>query len=246
MDQDSLQLCQRPPAQRGNLAVRGGEDRAKWRPRGDPAQRRRQRPPRHPAIRLRLRRGDGHFPLPDRSDPAAAGKDDRDGRPPADHLPTPAVRLRRLPAEDQVLRHRHGPFRLQAGRRWPGGSHRRLPPHRTDARLIRQRKAWVEPVFGDGKGRRGLRRARCRGLDAVRIQALLTATAQNIRTLALRRPAWPCPMGRSRPDGPLQQSTAPSTAIQTLSPTSATTRPSLPDRLAPAIRAHVPEFGDCP
>src|SRR5215210_925126 len=58
-------------------------------------------------------------------------------------------------------------------------------------RLIRQRKAWVETVFGDGKERRGLRRARCRGLDAVRIQALLTATAQNIRKLALHRPAGP-------------------------------------------------------
>ncbi len=58
-------------------------------------------------------------------------------------------------------------------------------------RLIRQRKAWVETVFGDGKERRGLRRARCRGLDAVRIQALLTATAQNIRQLALGRPAGP-------------------------------------------------------
>ena len=58
-------------------------------------------------------------------------------------------------------------------------------------RLIRQRKAWGETVFGDGKERRGLRRARCRGLDAVRIQALLTATAQNIRKLALHRPAGP-------------------------------------------------------
>lgn len=58
-------------------------------------------------------------------------------------------------------------------------------------RLIRQRKAWVETVFGDGKERRGLRRARCRGLDAVRIQALLTATAQNVRKLALHRPAGP-------------------------------------------------------
>ena len=38
---------------------------------------------------------------------------------------------------------------------------------------------------GDGKERRGLRRARCRGLDGVRIQALLTATVQNIRKLAL-------------------------------------------------------------
>lgn len=60
-------------------------------------------------------------------------------------------------------------------------------------RLIRQRKAWVETVFGDGKERRGLRRARCRGLDAVRIQALLTATAQNIRKLALHHPAEPIP-----------------------------------------------------
>jgi transposase len=58
-------------------------------------------------------------------------------------------------------------------------------------RLIRQRKAWVETVFGDGKERRGLRRARCRGLDAVRIQALLTATAQNIRKLGLHRPTGP-------------------------------------------------------
>jgi transposase len=60
-------------------------------------------------------------------------------------------------------------------------------------RLIRQRKAWVETMFGDGKERRGLRRARCRGLDAVRIQALLTATAQNIRRLALRRLGQPTP-----------------------------------------------------
>ena len=58
-------------------------------------------------------------------------------------------------------------------------------------RLIRQRKAWVETVFGDGKERRGLRRARCRGFDAVRIQALLTATAQDIRKLALHRPPGP-------------------------------------------------------
>jgi transposase len=58
-------------------------------------------------------------------------------------------------------------------------------------RLIAQRKAWVETVFGDGKERRGLRRARCRGLDEVRIQALLTATAQNARQLALLRRRGP-------------------------------------------------------
>jgi transposase len=66
-------------------------------------------------------------------------------------------------------------------------------------RLIRRRKAWVETVFGDGKERRGLRRARCRGLDNVRIQALLTATAQNIRQLALRRPAGPVRSAISAP-----------------------------------------------
>ena len=51
---------------------------------------------------------------------------------------------------------------------------------------IRRRKAWIETIFGDGKQRRGLRRARCRGLDPMRIQAWMTATAQNVRQLALR------------------------------------------------------------
>jgi hypothetical protein len=58
-------------------------------------------------------------------------------------------------------------------------------------RLIEQRKAWAETVFGDGKERRGLRRARCRGLDGLRIQACLTASAQNLRQLALRRRRGP-------------------------------------------------------
>ncbi len=74
-------------------------------------------------------------------------------------------------------------------------------------RLIRQRKAWVETVFGDGKERRGLRRARCRGLDAVRIQALLTATAQNIRKLALRCPAGPFPAAPHAPTASYQGAT---------------------------------------
>lgn len=56
---------------------------------------------------------------------------------------------------------------------------------------IRRRKAWVETVFGDGKERRGLRRARVRGRDGVRIQALLTATAYNVRKLALRKTTRP-------------------------------------------------------
>src|SRR6266542_6754530 len=56
---------------------------------------------------------------------------------------------------------------------------------------IRRRKAWVETVFGDGKQQRGLRRARFRGRDPVRVQALLTATAYNVRKLALRKTTRP-------------------------------------------------------
>jgi transposase len=75
--------------------------------------------------------------------------------------------------------------------------------------LIRQRKAWAETVFGDGKERRGLRRARCRGLDALRIQACLTATAQNLRQLALRQPRGSSDKALSaRALSPLQQNQA--------------------------------------
>jgi hypothetical protein len=47
-----------------------------------------------------------------------------------------------------------------------------------------RRKAWIETIFGDGKERRGLRRAHFRGIDRVRIQAWRTATAKEIRHLA--------------------------------------------------------------
>src|SRR5207249_4604426 len=56
---------------------------------------------------------------------------------------------------------------------------------------IRRRKAWVETIFGDGKERRGLRRARLRGLDRVRIQAYVIAIAQNVRQLAQSRATGP-------------------------------------------------------
>ena len=56
---------------------------------------------------------------------------------------------------------------------------------------IRRRKAWIETIFGDGKERRGLRRARCRGLDPMRVQALMTGIAQNVRQLALRKTTRP-------------------------------------------------------
>jgi transposase len=56
---------------------------------------------------------------------------------------------------------------------------------------IRRRKAWIETIFGDGKERRGLRRARCRGLDRMRVQAWMTAIAQNVRQLALGKGTRP-------------------------------------------------------
>ena len=56
---------------------------------------------------------------------------------------------------------------------------------------IRRRKAWIETIFGDGKERRGLRRARCRGLDWMRVQGLMTAIAQNVRQLALSKTTRP-------------------------------------------------------
>jgi transposase len=56
---------------------------------------------------------------------------------------------------------------------------------------IRRRKVRVETVFGDGKERRGLRRAQFRGRDRMRIQAFLTACAYNVRKLALRKRTKP-------------------------------------------------------
>jgi transposase len=56
---------------------------------------------------------------------------------------------------------------------------------------IRRRQAWIETIFGDGKERRGLRRARGRGLDPMRVQALMTAIAQNVRQLALSKTTRP-------------------------------------------------------
>jgi DDE family transposase len=56
---------------------------------------------------------------------------------------------------------------------------------------IRRRKAWIETIFGDGKERRRLRRARCRGLDPMRVQALMTGIAQNVRQLALSQTTRP-------------------------------------------------------
>ncbi len=48
---------------------------------------------------------------------------------------------------------------------------------------IKQRKTYPETIFGEAKNYHGLRRAICRGLDKVTIQALLTSTVQNIKRL---------------------------------------------------------------
>jgi transposase len=52
---------------------------------------------------------------------------------------------------------------------------------------IRRRKTWIEGVIADAKSHHGLSRAKCRGLTAMTIQALLVASAQNIKKLAANR-----------------------------------------------------------
>lgn len=48
---------------------------------------------------------------------------------------------------------------------------------------IKQRKVYAETIFAEAKNSHGLRRAICRGLDKVTIQALLTCAVQNIKRL---------------------------------------------------------------
>jgi hypothetical protein len=64
-------------------------------------------------------------------------------------------------------------------------------------RARRKRQVWVEPLFGEAKAWHGLRRFRLRGLDKVNIEALLTATGQNLKRLLGRRGRG----GRSGPSG---------------------------------------------
>lgn len=75
-----------------------------------------------------------------------------------------------------------------------GGLRDRVAVYLTTPRArqtIRRRKAWIETIFGDGKERRGQRRARCRGQDKMRIQAWMIGIAQNVRQLALRKTTRP-------------------------------------------------------
>lgn len=73
-------------------------------------------------------------------------------------------------------------------------------------KAMRKRQVWIEPMFGEAKQWHNMRKFRLRGLIKVNIQALLTATGQNIKRLlkqkvrkytpdpaipvALRLPLW--------------------------------------------------------
>ncbi|MDQ5852626.1 MAG: IS1182 family transposase [Chloroflexota bacterium] len=57
--------------------------------------------------------------------------------------------------------------------------------HETEAykKALRKRKVWVEPLFGEAKQWHGLARFRLRLLEKVNIEALVTATGQNLKRL---------------------------------------------------------------
>jgi hypothetical protein len=50
-------------------------------------------------------------------------------------------------------------------------------------KALRKRKVWVEPMFGEAKEWRGMRRFHLRTLWRVNVEALVTATGQNIKRL---------------------------------------------------------------
>jgi Transposase DDE domain len=50
-------------------------------------------------------------------------------------------------------------------------------------KALRKRKVWVEPMFGEAKEWHGMRRFRLRTLWRVNVEALVTATGQNIKRL---------------------------------------------------------------
>ena len=57
--------------------------------------------------------------------------------------------------------------------------------HETEAykKALRKRKVWVEPLFGEGKQWHGMERFRLRRLEQVNIEALVTASGQNLKRL---------------------------------------------------------------
>lgn len=57
--------------------------------------------------------------------------------------------------------------------------------HETEGykKALRKRKVWVEPLFGEGKQWHGMERFRLRHLEKVNIEALVTASGQNLKRL---------------------------------------------------------------
>jgi hypothetical protein len=79
----------------------------------------------------------------------------------------------------------------------------------TYQKAIRKRKAWIEPLFAEGKLWHGMRRFRMRTLCKVNTEALMTASGQYIKRLLafggrgpkkLAQAAALRPSGRLRPD----------------------------------------------
>ncbi len=66
-------------------------------------------------------------------------------------------------------------------------------------RVLRKRKVWLEPLFGEAKVLPGLRRFQLRGLHKVNMEALMTAAGQNLKRLLRHRGArkWPAPSSLS-------------------------------------------------
>ena len=58
-----------------------------------------------------------------------------------------------------------------------------------DAKAMRKRKGWVEPLFAEAKAWHGVRRCRFRGLEKITIPAQLIATGQNL-TRRLSKQGW--------------------------------------------------------
>jgi hypothetical protein len=56
-----------------------------------------------------------------------------------------------------------------------------------DAKAMRKRKEWVEPLFAEAKDRHGLRRFRLRGLAKINGEALLIAAGQNLKRRLSKR-----------------------------------------------------------
>jgi hypothetical protein len=56
-------------------------------------------------------------------------------------------------------------------------------PTESDAKAMRKRQIWVEPLFAEAKAWHGLRRFRLRGLEKVNGEALLIAAGQNLKRL---------------------------------------------------------------